>query len=73
MNSTRPSEGKRSELSVLSSKLHREMRKRREIESRLREMCGNVRVFCRVRPVLPKEDLLVDGLGNVSVYVSGDR
>ena len=48
------------------------MRKRREIESRLREMCGNVRVFCRVRPVLPMEDMLAEGRGAVSVYVSGD-
>eukprot|EP00948_MAST-09A_sp_MAST-9A-sp1_P002854 g2854.t1 len=39
-----------SQISTLTARLQHEIRLRREVDSRIREICGNVRVFARICP-----------------------
>ena len=43
------------EIAVLKEKLHRGETARRKLHNDLQELKGNIRVFCRVRPLLPGE------------------
>ncbi|XP_044286972.1 kinesin-like protein KIFC1, partial [Varanus komodoensis] len=66
-------EALRARVELLEQKLHESEMERRLLHNTVQELKGNIRVFCRVRPLLADEQAAQKGMGHLSFPAEDNR